>query len=80
MTARRGRVNWGGGRGLTRAEREMGGNTAEDRALIAGANAVPRGRRYRRDMESLGASARPAPASDDSGTPAASSTDTDKTE
>ena len=49
MTARRKRNPWSGA-GMTRLERQLGGNTAQDRKDIAAAAAVPRGRRYRQDM------------------------------
>ncbi|GEM_PF-2479470 len=61
MTARRKRGGWSGA-GMTRLERELGGNTAQDRKDIAAAAAVPRGRRYRRDMADITIAA-PAPKS-----------------
>ena len=62
MTARRKR-GWSGA-GMTRLERQLGGNTAEDRKDIAAAAAVPRGHRYRQDMVEI-TSAAPAPKSAD---------------
>ena len=59
MTARRKRGPWSGA-GMTRLERQLGGNTAQDRKDIAAAAAVPRGQRYRQDMSEI-TSAAPAP-------------------
>ncbi|MFC3457206.1 hypothetical protein [Massilia haematophila] len=49
---------------MTRLERQLGGNTAQDRKDIAAAAAVPRGRLYRQDMADI-SSAAPAPKSPD---------------
>ncbi len=59
MTARRKRGPWSGA-GMTRLERQLGGNTVQDRKDIAAAAAVPRGRHYRRDMTEI-TTAVPAP-------------------
>ena len=59
MTARRKRGPWSGA-GMTRLERQLGGNTAQDRKDIATAAAVPRGQRYRQDMAEI-THAAPAP-------------------
>ncbi len=61
MIARRKRAGWSGA-GMTRLERQLGGNTAQDRQDIANAAAVPRGRRYRQDMADITIAA-PAPKS-----------------
>jgi len=61
MTARRKGRGWSGA-GMTRLERQLGGNTAQDRKDIAAAAAVPRGQRYRQDMTEI-TSAAPAPKS-----------------
>ena len=61
MTARRKRGPWSGA-GMTRLERQLGGNTAQDRKDIAAAAAVPRGRRYRQDIADI-TSAAPTPKS-----------------
>lgn len=61
MTARRKRGPWSGA-GMTRLERQLGGNTAQDRKDIAAAAAVPRGQRYRQDMAEITSTA-PAPKS-----------------
>lgn len=58
MSGRRKRGSFSSGYGLTRAERAMGGNTAQDRADIAAAAAVPRTRRYHQDINESA----PAPA------------------
>lgn len=63
MTARRKRGPWSGA-GMTRLERQLGGNTAQDRQDIAAAAAVPRGQRYRQDMADI-TTAPPAPKSAD---------------
>ncbi|QJD98647.1 hypothetical protein HH212_00145 [Massilia forsythiae] len=76
MTARRRRVAWGGG-GLTRAERAMGGNSAEDRAAMQTYRANRSSQRYYRDLDAIDTAPNPAPAGDDSGAPVISSTDTD---
>lgn len=52
MTARRKRGAWSGG-GMTRLERAMGGNTAQDRKDIAAAAAVPHNRRYHEDLDQI---------------------------
>ena len=57
--------SWSGNYGLTRAERAMGGNTAQDRKDIEAAAAVTRGRRYYRDMDSSDPIAPAAPAKPD---------------
>lgn len=61
MKARRKRGPWSGA-GMTRLERELGGNTAQDRQDIATAAAVPRGRRFYQDMDGATGAA-PAPKS-----------------
>jgi len=63
MTARRKGRGWGGA-GLTRLERQLGGNTAQDRKDIAAAAAVPRTRQYLRDMAAI-TGAIPAPETPD---------------
>ncbi|HBI70679.1 MAG TPA: hypothetical protein DDZ22_17240 [Massilia sp.] len=63
MTARRKRGPWSGA-GMTRLERQLGGNTAQDRKDIAAAAAVPRSRRYYLDMDGA-TGATPAPKSAD---------------
>lgn len=63
MTARRKGRGWSGA-GMTRLERQLGGNTAQDRKDIAAAAAVPRGQRYRQDMAEI-TSAAPAPKTPD---------------
>lgn len=63
MTGRRKRGPWSGA-GMTRLERQLGGNTAQDRQDIATAAAVPRGQRYRQDMAEI-TSAAPAPKTPD---------------
>jgi len=63
MTARRKGRGWSGA-GMTRLERQLGGNTAQDRKDIAAAAAVPRGRRYYLDMDGA-TGATPAPKSAD---------------
>ncbi len=59
MTARRKGRGWSGA-GMTRLERQLGGNTAQDRKDIATAAAVPRGQHYRQDMAEITHTA-PAP-------------------
>jgi len=59
MTARRKRGTWSGA-GVTRLERQLGGNTVQDRKDIAAAAAAPRGQRYRQDMAEI-TNAAPAP-------------------
>lgn len=63
MTARRKGRGWSGA-GMTRLERQLGGNTAQDRKEIAAAAAVPRGRRYYQDTNGATGAA-PAPKSAD---------------
>lgn len=76
MTARRRRVAWSGG-GLTRTERAMGGNSAEDRAAMQAYRANRSSRRYYGDLDAIDTAPKPAPAAGDSSAPVASSTDTD---
>ena len=63
MTGRRKRGPWSGA-GMTRLERQLGGNTAQDHKDIAAAAAVYRGKRYYQDLEGA-PSAAPAPKSAD---------------
>ncbi|WP_305821340.1 hypothetical protein [Massilia brevitalea] len=64
MTARRKGRGWSGA-GMTRLERQLGGNTAQDRKDIAAAAAVYRGKRYYQDLDGATGAA-PAPKSAES--------------
>jgi len=63
MTARRKGRGWSGA-GITRLERQLGGNTAQDRKDVAAAAAVPRGQRFRQDMADITTAAPPPKSAD----------------
>lgn len=46
-------------RGLTKLERQMGGNSREDREMIANAASLPHGRHYRQAMDDIDAGVKP---------------------